>query len=69
MTECSKNRDLHHPVVWEKLSIIFVLQATLQLTELRFYIPLDIKVGHFGDVLPSHSLGDVYWRERGATLL
>ena len=27
------------------------------LIELRFYVPPDAKTGHFGDVLPSHSLG------------
>jgi len=25
------------------------------LNEFRFYIPVDIKIGHFGDVLPSQS--------------
>jgi len=29
------------------------------MNELRFYVPLDIKIGHFGDVLPSLSLGVV----------
>jgi len=28
--------------------------------ELRFYVPLYTKIGHFGDVLPSQSLGLVW---------
>jgi len=28
-----------------------------ELTEFWFYVPLDTKIGHFGDVLPSQSLG------------
>jgi len=30
-----------------------------RLTELRFYVSLNTKIGHFGDVLPSQSLGVV----------
>jgi len=33
--------------------------AQSQMIELRFYVPLDIKIRHFRDVLPSQSLGQV----------
>jgi len=33
------------------------LLATQGLIELRPYVPLDPKISHFGDVLPSQSLG------------
>jgi len=29
----------------------------IDLTELRFHVPLDIRTGRFGDVLPGQSLG------------
>jgi len=35
------------------------LDVLLYLTELRFYVPLHTKLGHFRDVLPSRSLSMV----------
>jgi len=34
------------------------------LTELRFYVQLDTKKGHFGDVAPSQSIGLVLKKQQ-----